>query len=88
MGEGRNPSELEIALRTIRQHGLKTCLYSGCNQLEPFTKLLPLLDYLKLGAYDERLGGLDHPTTNQRFYRVERETLIDQTYLFQRRSKT
>ena len=34
--------------------------------------MLALLDYLKLGPYDERLGGLDSPTTNQRFYRVER----------------
>lgn len=87
MGEGQNPFELEIALRTIRQHGLKTCLYSGCNQLEPFTNLLPLLDYLKLGAYDARFGGLDSPSTNQRFYLVGHGTLIDQTHLFQRREK-
>ena len=87
MGEGQNPSELEIALRIIRQHGLKTCLYSGCDQLEPFTKLLPLLDYLKLGAYDARFGGLDSPSTNQRFYRIEHGTLINQTHLFQRRKE-
>ena len=34
--------------------------------------MLALLDYLKLGPYDERFGGLDSPTTNQRFYRIER----------------
>lgn len=45
----------------------------------------PLLDYLKLGPYDERLGGLDKSTTNQRFYRIEAEKLIDETYLFRRK---
>ena len=34
--------------------------------------MLPLLDYLKLGPYDERLGGLHRPATNPRFYRLER----------------
>lgn len=44
--------------------------YSGFDTAEPFAAMLPLLDYLKLGPYDERLGGLDSPATNQRFYRV------------------
>ncbi|HIR81761.1 MAG TPA: anaerobic ribonucleoside-triphosphate reductase activating protein, partial [Candidatus Limiplasma merdipullorum] len=39
-----------------------------------------MLDYLKLGHYDERLGGLDSPTTNQRFFRIEAGKLFDQTY--------
>lgn len=85
MGEGQNLSELEAALRIIRKHGLKTCLYSGCNSVEPFQELLPLLDYLKLGAYDAQVGGLDSPSTNQRFYSVEHGTLFDQTHMFQRR---
>ena len=51
--------------------GFKTCLYSGFDTPAPFILLLPLLNYLKLGPYDERLGGLESPTTNQRFYRVE-----------------
>ena len=28
------------------------------------------LDYLKIGHYDEELGGLDKETTNQRLYKV------------------
>ena len=59
-------------LRRIRARGLKTCLYSGFDTAAPFAAILPLLDFLKLGPYDERLGGLDSPATNQRFYRVER----------------
>ena len=47
MGEGQNPAQLREALQIARCHGLKTCLYSGCESVEPFRDLLPLLDYLK-----------------------------------------
>lgn len=72
-------------LLSIRAHNLKTCLYSGFDIVEPFVAFLPMLDYLKLGHYDEHLGGLDSPTTNQRFFRIEAGKLIDQTDLFRRR---
>ena len=71
----------------MREHGLKTCLYSGCDSVQPFEPLLPLLDCLKIGHYDEKLGGLDKRKTNQRFYRVEQEKLIDETEQFQRRKE-
>ena len=47
MGEGQNPAQLREALQIVRCHGLKTCLYSGCDTVEPFRNLLSLLDYLK-----------------------------------------
>ena len=47
MGEGQNPAQLREALQIARCHSLKTCLYSGCERVEPFLDLLPLLDYLK-----------------------------------------
>lgn len=47
MGEGQNLVQLREALQIVRCHGLKTCLYSGCERVEPFFDLLPLLDYLK-----------------------------------------
>lgn len=71
MGEGRNPTELRTALERIKSSGLKTCLYSGHEQIAPFRSILPLLDYIKLGPYCEAAGSLDIPTTNQRFYRNE-----------------
>lgn len=74
MGEGQNPTQLREALQIVRCHGLKTCLYSGCESVEPFRDLLPLLDYLKLGEYRPNRGGLDSPDTNQRFYRVINST--------------
>ena len=70
MGEGQNPTQLREALQIVRCHGLKTCLYSGCECVESFRDLLPLLYYLKLGEYQPDRGGLDSPDTNQRFYRV------------------
>lgn len=47
MGEGQNPTQLREALQIVRCHGLKTCLYSGRENIEAFRDLLPLLDYLK-----------------------------------------
>lgn len=70
MGEGQNLAQLREALQIARCNGLKTCLYSGCENVEPFRDLLPLLDYLKLGEYRPDRGGLDSPNTNQRFYRL------------------
>lgn len=43
------------------------------------------LNYLKLGPYDAKRGGLDNPTTNQRFYRIDHGMLQDKTHLFQRK---
>ena len=47
MGEGQNPVQLREALQIVQCHGLKTCLYSGCECVESFRDLLPLLYYLK-----------------------------------------
>ena len=47
MGEGQKPAQLREALQIVQCHGLKTCLHSGCESVEPFRDLLPLLDYLK-----------------------------------------
>ena len=85
LGEGQNPEELLTALRWIRWHGLKTCLYTGCDHIAPFDTMLPWLDYIKLGPYEKGLGGLDQPHTNQRFYRVRDDMLFDETQLFQRK---
>lgn len=36
MGEGRNLSELKRCLSIAKAHGLKTCLYSGCEDVKTF----------------------------------------------------
>ena len=80
---------------------LKVAWYSGRDGLEDSSssrikELMTYLDYVKAGPYIKKLGGLDSPNTNQRFYKIDRVPaveghpelgtklkLIDQTYLFQ-----
>lgn len=51
---------------------VKTAWYCGLDMI-PKDKvgILEYLDFVKLGHYDQELGGLDSPTTNQKFYKVE-----------------
>ena len=66
MGGEQNPQELNELIDYIHSRNLKVCLYTGMDSI-------PLnihgLDYLKIGHYSEELGGLDKPTTNQKFYK-------------------
>lgn len=61
---------------------LKIAWYSG-KQSFPDDLSIANFDYLKLGPYIEKLGGLNKPTTNQRFYKIENGQSIDCTYRFQ-----
>ena len=67
------------------------CLYSGSgNTTEDFyIAKYSNLTWLKTGKYEDTLGGLQSPTTNQKFYRKEKlgcspidTLLIDETYRF------
>ena len=83
MGGEQNPDELRTALQKVRSRSLKTCLYSGSDNIEDFTSLIDWLDYLKFGHYDENLGGLSSPTTNQRMYKItEHGRGYDITHVF------
>lgn len=79
MGGDANPKELQNLLWFIKDktHGqLKTAWYSGKSKLPEYFAI-ESLDYVKLGPYVEELGGLDSPTTNQRFYRLlEGESIV------------
>lgn len=71
LGEGENTSESRAELvqfaKQARIAGKKTCLYSGRNvELEEWMKIF---DYIKVGQFQEASGGLDSPTTNQKFYK-------------------
>lgn len=61
---------------------IKTGWYSGRQQL-PEGCSYRHFDYIKLGPYIERLGGLNSPTTNQRFYRIRNGEMVDMTDCFQ-----
>lgn len=70
-------SDLVYFVGLAKEYGYKTCLYTGSKTIN--TELLCVLDYIKVGEYKEQLGGLDSPTTNQRFL-----TIGDQTKCFQK----
>lgn len=84
MGGDSDPQaveELAAFVRTVTENRIKTAWYSGKSQF-PMSVSLAHFDYLKLGPYVERLGGLDSPTTNQRFFKIEQSRPIDCTHLF------
>ncbi|MFT4176898.1 MAG: 4Fe-4S cluster-binding domain-containing protein [Luteolibacter sp.] len=65
LGGEWQPEPLVELLHIARAHGFSTCLYTGRNEIEDI--LAVHLDYLKLGPFIASRGGLDHPSTNQRF---------------------
>jgi anaerobic ribonucleoside-triphosphate reductase activating protein len=84
MGGDQNMDCLEDALEIVREFSLKTCVYSGLDDPEPFAHIDYLLDYLKIGHYDQKLGGLDSPDTNQKLYMYTDHSIVDITYKMRR----
>lgn len=80
MGGDQNIEELNELLTIVKTNNLKTCVYSGADEIGIFD--LKLLDYLKIGHYSKKYGGLDCPETNQRFFAVQDCKLVDKTSLF------
>ena len=83
MGGDQCEQDLIYCLNVIKTYGLKTCLYSGADEVN--SNIQNHLDYLKIGHYDKLLGGLDQQTTNQRMYCYTNDKWEDITYLFQKR---
>ena len=53
---------------------IKTAWYCGLDMIPKDKRgIIQYLDYCKLGHYDQELGGLDSPTTNQRMYKFEHQ---------------
>lgn len=88
MGGDQNLSELtELLIKIKKIYGLKTCVYSGNDDISIFNNIVKYLDYLKIGRYIEELGGLNKDTTNQKFYAVCDSKLKDITSRFKSSSK-
>ncbi len=62
------PAELVDHLQLAQSRGFKTCLYTGLDEVS--SEIKEHLDYLKTGPWNPRLGGLDRPTSNQKFLRL------------------
>ena len=84
MGGDSDPSEINNLARWIKRfmhNKYKVAWYSGRQELSKDIDLKNF-DAIKLGPYTEELGPLTKNTTNQRFYKVINNELIDNTYLF------
>ena len=70
MGGDQNQVELANLLVKIKQHKLKTALYTGIDSMSNLnTEVLRNLDYCKIGHYNAVCGGLDNPNTNQKMFK-------------------
>jgi anaerobic ribonucleoside-triphosphate reductase activating protein len=80
---GGVPKEINELAEYVKNIGppLKVGWYWGGTDI-PKEIYLINFDYIKLGPYIKELGGLDNPNTNQRFYKIKNEQLIDWTYKF------
>ena len=89
MGGDQDQKELREVCDIAHKAGLKTCLYSGYDEMSQINlRLLDMLDYIKLGHFDKTKGPLNKPTTNQKMYKKDyspfgdMEDWIDITYKF------
>ena len=85
MGGDADSSKVDDIAQDIKEYypKLKVAWYSGKQELSKDINL-EFFDFIKLGPYIEELGPLNSKTTNQRFYKVENNKLIDITYKFQK----
>lgn len=79
LGGEWHEAELLALLAHARARQLKTCLYTGFEEVS--AALLAQLTFIKLGPWRRELGGLDSPYTNQRFIQVETGQVLN--HLFQ-----
>ena len=83
MGGDANPKEIsELAKKITESYKqLRIGWYSGKDELSEDIDI-SLFNYIKIGHYDENLGGLNKETTNQRLYRRLSDKMEDITYKF------
>ena len=84
MGGDAAPQDVERLAAFVRRETagrLKVGWYSGKAEI-PRDISAVSYDYIKLGPYVERLGGLDCAATNQRLYKTEAGRMLDITDRF------
>lgn len=78
MGGDQDPAEVNALAIYVRKYfpNLKIAWYSGNSNISNKIYLINF-DYIKVGPYIEKLGGLDNPSTNQRFYKIMHSEVTD-----------
>lgn len=71
--------DLAVFLRRIQIMGLKTCLYTGADSVSD--ELEASLNYLKVGSYIEKRGGLESESTNQVFHDLDHEKVLNNLFV-------
>lgn len=80
LGGDADHADVARCAAEVHRLGKKVAFYSGDDEID--RKLLKVLDYYKVGHWDELYGPLNNPTTNQKLYRLERGKLVDITSSF------
>jgi len=75
LGGEWQPAALLNLLKQVKREGLETCLYTGYDTVS--LALREQLTYLKTGPWIAAQGGLDSPNTNQRFYDLRTQQLLN-----------
>lgn len=78
LGGEWHEKELGYFLDIAKEYNLTTCLYSSEENISLFLK--NKLDYVKLGKYNEKLGGLESPKTNQVFMEVKTNKILNKLF--------
>lgn len=89
MGGDSDPFEVYKLCKVIQFEypDIERAWYSGRKELPDFLRdsyegqKLQRYNYIKLGPYIEKLGGLDNPNTNQKFYEVMRIDKSNNSYV-------
>ena len=83
---GEDSDELACVMYDIKKfYNYKTALYTGFDCIQTIDEyILENLDYIKIGHYNEKLGGLNSKTTNQKLFKIQDSNYIDITYKFWR----
>lgn len=78
MGGDSDPTLVNELAKYIKcnYESLKVAWYSGKPEIDQSIDLKNF-DYIKVGPYIEERGPLNNPNTNQRFYKIHKETISD-----------
>jgi len=79
MGGEWHEKELIEFLKMARAKCLKTCLYTGLDNVS--SDIIKELDFLKTGRWVSELGGLDKDTTNQKFINVHTGEVLNNLFV-------